>query len=72
MKKTNYVEPYFYDLKNEYAIVEMSDEELSKSKKIDLGNWGLIYMDGQNDYNEVNGRIIDFGGIMEQQGEKWF
>lgn len=81
LQYTNYVDQHFYDLKNSYALTEMSDDELPAIKRyVNLEKHGLLHQDGElNPANTVNGRIVDVGGIgkkgiieklQEEQAEK--
>lgn len=66
MTPTNYVEHHFYDLKNRYAFVEMSDDELPAPEiTINLEEYGLAHKDMKPD-NIVKGRIVDVGGIVKK------
>ena len=64
MKTTNLIEPFFFDLKNRFALFETADDELGKVKKeIDLKKLNLKHSDINNPDNIINGRLIDYGGI---------
>lgn len=65
IRKTDYIEPCFFNLKKQYCILEMSDEELpSIQRKIDLKKYNLYHSDlSNNPGNVVKGRVIDYGGI---------
>ncbi len=59
---SNMIEPYCFDLKNNYAIVEMSDSESKTLKEIKLQNLGIMCFD-QHQNNFINDKLIDYGGI---------
>ena len=65
LEKYDYIQPWFFDLKTGYSVLEASDDELpSITKKIDLGKYGLYHSDLDfNPGNIVKGRVIDYGGI---------
>ncbi len=64
IRKTDYIEPCFFNLKKGYCLLEMSDNELpSIQKKINLNKYNLYHSDLSNPDNIVEGRVIDYGGI---------
>lgn len=74
IKNSNYVEPFFFDLKNGFALFETSDTELLKPKfELPLDEAGLKNQDLLlNEDNVVFDRVVDYGGIVPVDESKMY
>ena len=72
MTKSNYIDVYYLNTLNNVGLSEFSDSALPPiTKNINLHKYGLFHDDLQfNKNNEVEGRVIDYGGIKPLLGFK--
>ena len=72
MAKSDYIDVYYLNTLNNVGLSEFSDKGLPPiTKKINLHKYGLFHDDLQlNKNNEVEGRVIDYGGIKPLNGFK--
>lgn len=70
MVKSDYIDIYYLNTLNNVGLSEFSDKALPPiTKKINLHKYGLFHDDLQlNKNNEVEGRVIDYGGIKPLKG----
>lgn len=70
MTKSNYIDIYYLNTLNNVGLSEFSDKALPPiTKKINLYKYGLFHDDLiLNKNNEVEGRVIDYGGIKPLNG----
>lgn len=72
LEKSDYIDVYYLNTVDNLGISEFSDKDLPKvTKKINLHKYGLFHDDLiTNKNNEVEGRVIDYGGIKPLLGMK--
>ncbi len=59
---TDLIEAHCFDIKNDYAILEMSDDSLKTTKKVNFKPLG-VYCSDNHVFNYTNGKLIDYGGF---------
>ena len=62
LDNTDLIEPYCFDIKNNYAILEMSDTDLKTNKKVNFKELGVTCFDSHT-FNYTNDKLIDYGGF---------
>lgn len=70
MKASDYIDVFYLNTIDNVGLSELSDKALPKAtKKINLHKYGLFHDDLlTNKNNEVEGRVIDYGGIKPLKG----